>query len=179
MSISIASHLVTPRFGYQHHGLFTGNNQVIHLTSNDIIEEVSLSDFTQGNGYQIQKYHSKFSQQEIINRARSRLGYEDYSVMFNNCESFVNWCIHDKSISNQVRTHAALTGSLGAQMAINSLIKAPAIANLTIAEMAAATTTGSTGLVGATGITLLSTTPIVPAAIVGYGVYKLVQFLKD
>lgn len=179
MSISIASHLTTPRFGYQHHGLFTGNNQVIHLTSDNLIEEVSLSDFTQGNGYQIQKYHSKFSQQEIINRARSRLGLEDYSLLFSNCEHFVSWCIHDKSISRQVRTHAALTGSLGTQMAINSLVSTPTLAGLTMAEMTAATTAGSTGLVGATGFTLLSTTPIVPAAIVGFGVYKLVQFLSD
>lgn len=179
MSISIASHLTTPRFGYQHHGLFTGNNQVIHLTSDNLIEEVSLSDFTQGNGYQIQKYHSKFSQQEIINRARSKLGLEDYSLLFNNCEHFLNWCIHDKSISKQVRNHAAINGLLGTQVAINSLVSTPTLAGLTMAEMTAATTAGSTGLVGATGFTLLSTTPIVPAAIVGFGVYKLVQFLSD
>lgn len=46
-----------------------------------------------------------------------------------------------------------------------------------MAEITAAT--GATFTTGTTGFTLLSTTPIIPAAIVGFGVFKLVQFLTD
>jgi hypothetical protein len=175
--LSIGSHLVTPRIGYQHHGLYIGNQQVIHFTSNSQIEIVSLSEFTNGNGYSIQKFHSKFSRQEIIDRAKSRLGNDNYNVVFNNCEHFISWCIHDKPISKQIRTHAALTGSL-VPMAISSgLTSTPTLAGLTMAEITAAT--GGTLGTGTAAFTLLSTTPIIPAAIVGFGVFKLVQFLTD
>ena len=175
--LTLGCHLVTPRIGYQHHGLFIGNEQVIHFTSRSQIEIVSLSEFTDGNGYSIQKFHSKFSRQEIVDRAFSRLGDSNYNVIFSNCEHFVSWCIHDKSISKQIRTHAALTSSL-VPMAISSgLTSTPTLAGLTMAEITAAT--GATFTTGATGFTLLSTTPIIPAAIVGFGVFKLVQFLSD
>jgi hypothetical protein len=175
--LSIGSHLITPRICYTHHGIYIGNQQVIHLTSANTIEEASLSEFTDGNGYSIQKFHSKFSRQEIIARAKSRLGDSDYNVIFNNCEHFCNWCIYDKPISHQVRTHAALTSSL-VPMAISSgLTSTPTLAGLTMAEITAAT--GGTLGTGTAGFTLLSTTPIIPAAIVGFGVFKLVQFLSD
>jgi hypothetical protein len=63
-------------------------------------------------------------------------------------------------------------------MAISSgLTSTPTLAGLTMAEITAAT--GGSALSTGSAFTLLSTTPIVPAAIVGFGVYKLVQFLKD
>ena len=62
--LTLGCHLVTPRIGYQHHGLYIGNEQVIHFTSNSQIEIVSLSEFKDGNGYSIRKFHSKFSRKE-------------------------------------------------------------------------------------------------------------------
>lgn len=175
--ITIGSHLITSRTGYQHHGLFTENGKVIHLTSNNVIEEIPLETFTQGRSYHIKKYHSQFSRKEIINRARSRLGYENYSLLFKNCEHFVTWCIYGQAESKQVQRAVGL--GVITPPAIMSAIStnAPTLAGLTMAEITAAT--GGTMVSSATGITLLSTTPIVPAAIVGFGVFKLVQFLSD
>ena len=163
--LTLGSHLVTPRIGYQHHGLYIGQNRVIHLTSNSQIEIVSLSEFTDGNGYSIQKFHSKFSRQEIVERAMSRLGNDNYHLVFNNCEHFCNWCIHDKHRSQQVNNATLTATSRG----------------LAVAQ--ASTVTTATGLVTASAltssVTLLSATPILPAAIVGFGVFKLVQWLSD
>ena len=47
-----------------------------------------------------------------------------------------------------------------------------------MAEITAATG-GSVMSTGTAGFALLSTTPIIPAAIVGFGVFKLIQFLSD
>lgn len=175
--IAIGSHLITSRTGYQHHGLFTENGQVIHLTSNNIIEEIPLETFTQGRSYRIKKYHSQFSRKEIINRARSRLGSENYSLLFNNCEHFVTWCVYDQAESKQVQQGVGL-GVITPSMAMSAIsANAPTLAGLTMAEITAAT--GGTMVSGVTGITLLSITPIVPAAIVGLGVFKLIQFLSD
>lgn len=174
--ITLGSHLTTPRIGYTHHGLYIGNQQVVHLTSRSRIEIVSLNTFTDGQGYSNQKYHSQFSRKEIVERAMSRLGTEDYSVAFNNCEHFVNWCIHNDHRSQQVRNVTVGGMASVAGLAARSLLtQTPTVAGLTLAEM-----TATTGMVSSTaGFTLLSATPILPAAIVGFGVFKMIQFLSD
>ncbi len=175
--IAIGSHLITSRTGYNHHGLFTENGQVVHLTSDNIIEEIPLETFTEGRSYRIKKYHSQFSRREIINRARSRLGRENYSLLWNNCEHFVTWCIYGQAESKQVQ-QAVRLGVITPSVAMSAITtNAPTLAGLTMAEITAAT--GATFTTGTAGVTLLSATPIVPAAIVGFGVFKMIQFLSD
>lgn len=175
--LTLGCHLVTPRIGYTHHGIYISNEQVIHFTSNSKVEIVSLNDFAGGNGYSIQKFHSKFSRKEIVDRALSRLGDDNYNVIFNNCQHFCNWCIHDEHRSQQVQQAVGL-GVITPSVAMSAIsANAPTLAGLTMAEITAAT--GGTMVSNVAGITLLSTTPIVPAAIVGFGVFKLVQFLSD
>lgn len=172
MSLTLGSHLVTPRIGYTHHGIYIGNHQVIHFTSNSKVEIVSLCEFTDGKGYTDCKFHSNFSRTEIVQRAISRLGGHDYNVVFNNCEHFCNWCIHDKHRSQQIRD--VTLGSATTGLVAQSLIKqAPRITALTLAEISTVNGSSMTA-----GFTLLST-PIIPAALVGFGVFKLVQFLSD
>lgn len=43
-----------------------------------------------------------FAPDEIIQRAVSRLGENEYCVVTNNCEHFVNWCRSDRAASRQV-----------------------------------------------------------------------------
>lgn len=50
-----------------------------------------------------------FGPARSVARARSRLGESRYSLVFNNCEHFVNWCIEGESRSQQVE--AVLTGA--------------------------------------------------------------------
>lgn len=148
-SIPLASHLLTPRSAYTHHGLYAGNGQVIHFTSNGKVEEIALSKFTHQRGYRIRKFYSRFNPKQIIERAKSRLGKRNYSVLFNNCEHFVTWCIYGEAESKQVQDAIALSTTI-------------------------------TGMVTRNVITpTVAFTPISTAAIMGYGFYKLVQFLKD
>lgn len=161
--ISFGSHLVAQRIGYNHHGLYIGEQQVIHLTSNNKVEIVSFAQFTQGQDYRVEKYQSHFTRAEIVHRAKSYLGDESYSLLFNNCEHFVNRCIHDVAYSEQVNNAATTVGTgivahQVMQTSATSLVTATAVTS---------------------GLTLLSTTPIAPAAIVGLGVFKLVQWLSD
>lgn len=102
-------HLVSPRTGYTHHGLYIGNNQVIHYSgfvdgfSSGEIEITSLNDFGNGNEVTV-KDHSlrKYDHEESVERAWSRLGEDWYNVLINNCEHFVTWCITGFHSSSQV-----------------------------------------------------------------------------
>ncbi len=104
-------HLVVSRWGYDHHGLYAGNNHVIHYTgpfssegpvTGQIIVS-SLEIFT-GNGdcYRREYSHRYYSPSESLARAYQRLGERAYNLQFNNCEHFVTWCIQGVHHSEQV-----------------------------------------------------------------------------
>jgi hypothetical protein len=58
---------------------------------------------------------SKFTADEIIARAESRLGEDLYCVFGNNCEHFCNWAIDGEGRSEQVgrATYQAISAALG------------------------------------------------------------------
>jgi hypothetical protein len=67
------------------------------------VEEVSLALFAHGQGLYVRPHTApRFDCQEVIERARSRLGENRYSLLCNNCEHFCEWCVHDISRSLQV-----------------------------------------------------------------------------
>jgi hypothetical protein len=73
------------------------------------VEEVTMPRFSAGRAVRIIEYsESKYSPQEIVLRARSRLGENEYQVLRNNCEHFCNWCISGRSRSTSIRIHSAI-----------------------------------------------------------------------
>ena len=48
---------------------------------------------------------------KAIARARSRLNEKNYSVYFNNCESFVNWALTGENVTYQGKVAVAATGA--------------------------------------------------------------------
>ena len=110
------THLVTSRRGYMHHGIYVGRGMVVHYAGlsrflrSGPVEEVTMSRFSMGRAVRVIDYsESKYSPQEIVLRARSRLGENDYHVLRNNCEHFCNWCISGRSRSKQVERPLAST----------------------------------------------------------------------
>lgn len=82
-------------FKFTHHGIYCGNNEVIHFFKNKgeaIILKTTLSEFAKGEKVEIYHQNAKYSAGEIVRRAESKLGEENYNVLFNNCEQFANWC---------------------------------------------------------------------------------------
>lgn len=103
-NMPIGSHLVANRnalLSYDHHAIYIGDNKVIHY-SNWIVRIDSLSDFLKNSPSQIiQHINPKYSNEEVKNRALSKLNEKKYNILFNNCEHFANWCIDDKNESRQ------------------------------------------------------------------------------
>jgi hypothetical protein len=96
----LGAHLITSRRGYTHHGIYVGHSRVVHYSGLSgfwqcgPVEDVSLSQFAAGRSLQIiDRERPAYSPREIVRRARSRIGENDYRVLTNNCEHFCNWCV--------------------------------------------------------------------------------------
>jgi len=117
--LPIGAHLLTPRRGYTHHGIYVGDGKVVHYAGlcralvRGPVEEVSTEEFADG-----QTVHVKigdavlYSAAAIVERARSRLGENRYRLTTNNCEHFCEWCLRGESRSEQVERWLALPRTL-------------------------------------------------------------------
>ena len=108
--LPMGAHLTTSRRGYIHHGVYVGGGRVVHYAGFSgfwqcgPVEEVSLSRFCAGREVRIVNHAvTVFSPEDIVRRARSRLGESDYRLLTNNCEHFCNWCLSGISHSAQVQ----------------------------------------------------------------------------
>jgi hypothetical protein len=105
----LGAHIVTPRRGYTHHGIYVGQGRVVHYGGlcrglrPGPVEEVALSQFSQEHPVYLRVEESRwFDRDEVARRARLRLGENRYNVLTNNCEHFCEWCVHGEHRSYQV-----------------------------------------------------------------------------
>ena len=103
------AHIISPRRGYLHHGIYVGDGRVVHYAGmvhgffRGPVEEVSLVQFAGGRDVWTRwRGVPAFDRGEIIGRARSRVGENRYQILHNNCEHFCEWCIHGEPRSYQV-----------------------------------------------------------------------------
>lgn len=107
---------------YTHHGLYVGNDEVIHYAGNaqpglrGPVEKVSVSVFAGDADCSVREYASRrYSREESVVRAFRRLNEDTYDLFSNNCEHFVTWCINGDHDSPQVVTGSGvLAGTLTA-----------------------------------------------------------------
>src|SRR5258706_14870210 len=83
----LGSHLVTPRRGYLHHGIYVGSGKVVHYAGlgNGLrrgpVEEVSLARFARGQSVWVRSSSALgFDCGEVIRRAFSRVGEDCYRL---------------------------------------------------------------------------------------------------
>lgn len=126
----LAAHLVTPRGLYTHHGVYVGHGRVIHYAGlgrglrRGPVEDVSLERFARGRGIRVRSGTvRRFDREQVVERARTRLGERRYRVFTNNCEHFCEWCLGGHSRSAQVDSwRIRLRGALNiARNAVSTL----------------------------------------------------------
>jgi hypothetical protein len=107
--LPLAAHIITSRVGYTHHGVHVGDGKVMHYAGlsrafrRGPIMEVSLAEFSRGRPVRVLRHSRRpFTTDEVIARARSRLGEDRYRLFSNNCEHFCEWCIRGENRSRQV-----------------------------------------------------------------------------
>jgi len=103
-----------------HHGIYIGDGKVMHyagLARGQIrgrVEEDSLSHFACGRRVWTRSTDLPgFVPQEVIRRARSRVGENRYRILRNNCEHFCEWCLRGESRSYQVERFLSSRRALG------------------------------------------------------------------
>lgn len=197
--MKVGDHLVSPRIGYSHHGIYIGDGQVIHYSgfangiSSGEIEISSLDEFSRGNDINIKEHLIRtYDPEESVSRAFSRLGEDWYNVLLNNCEHFVTWCIvgiHSSSQVNSLIANVAsaaaakslLNGEVGRQTATAIVNAASATAAKSVVSSSAGTVAGlaaGTGIASGTGattaivagLTATSAAPVVATVAVAVGV---------
>ena len=100
---------------YKHYGIDCGDGTVIHYRKpSETIERTSLATFSQGKPIYKAEYSNGFGYipDVVVERAKSRLGENDYNLLFNNCEHFANWCKTGISDSKQVRNYLPAISTL-------------------------------------------------------------------
>lgn len=117
-SFDVGDHLVINHLTYSHHGIYVGNGRVIERTREGV-RDSSMAVFREGAPSWaeigvVPHHDRKYSRKNSVSRAKSRLGDDDYNVIFNNCEHFVNWCIEGISQSDQV-DNAMMAGLRGVE----------------------------------------------------------------
>ena len=202
--MQVGDHLVTPRAGYTHHGLYVGNQEVIHYegklgSDSGRITKVTLAEFCEGASCRVRDYPLRvYGRKESVERASQRLGECDYNLVLNNCEQFVAWCIMGFGYSEQINTVVStaiqtkmLMETQGTQAVVSYVAQSTLAENAkqqiatAIVPTSAALVTGSAISGGSvalvSGLSIASVTPlavpIAAGAIVGYGVKKLIDWV--
>lgn len=107
--LPLGAHLVTERKGYVHHGIYVGEGQVIHYAGfsrcqrRGPVQRTSIAGFGGGFAVYVQlDVCPAYDGEEVVRRAGSRLGENDYRLLTNNCEHFCSWCLFGECRSPQV-----------------------------------------------------------------------------
>ena len=175
-------HLVSPRTGYQHHGLYLGDHLVIHYQGfsagihSGQIAITTLAEFSEGQGYRILLHSARaYNRKESIDRAYSRLGEAHYSMLFNNCEHFVLWCIEGFHYSKQI--NQLITTGFIAHQALRTVGNRSSYATLSEITSGTLQRQPATAAVGALlGITATSLADPLAAT---YSLYRAWRWFRD
>tara|TARA_Y100000746_G_scaffold143498_1_gene122748 strand:+ start:1344 stop:1979 length:636 start_codon:yes stop_codon:yes gene_type:complete len=102
--LATADHLQVPRRHglFNHHGIDLGDGTVAHYLEGREILRSPVSEFSQGEVVSVMDHADASPAGVTLRRAMSRLGEQNYNLLFNNCEHFATWCKTGRHRSEQV-----------------------------------------------------------------------------
>lgn len=134
MNRTYGRHLRAWRGGYWHHAIDVGGRWVIHFTgltkdkNSATIRLESFDAFWNGDQVELVPYALAFDPEEVVRRARSRLGENGYDAFQNNCEHFARWCMTGEHRSGQVEKAGATTFGAAGSTALGTAATTGAMA---------------------------------------------------
>ncbi len=99
-----ADHLQVPRQHglFHHHGIDLGDGTVAHYLEGREILRSTLEEFCRGEVFSVITHNNASTTGITLRRAMSRIGEQNYNLLFNNCEHFANWCKTGMHRSDQI-----------------------------------------------------------------------------
>ena len=159
-------------FHYDHYAVYCGDGTVVHMCGADkssaqICEqrfgdtELKKQGFVQYHDESTGILSTGITFEQIVKRARSKVGQGGYDILFNNCEHFARWCATGSSSSTQVSDVVRTTGAVGGMAAAvgGAAMIGGAGAVAAVASTATVTVsipTGTAVITGPFGVTLLT-----------------------
>ncbi len=102
--MAAADHLQVPRQHglFNHHGIDLGDGTVAHYLEGREILRSSTDEFSQGQPLSVIEHADASPVRVTLQRAMSRIGEQNYNLLFNNCEHFATWCKTGRHRSGQI-----------------------------------------------------------------------------
>ena len=102
--MAASDHLQVPRQHglFNHHGIDLGDGTVAHYLEGREILRSSTDDFSQGQPLTVIAHTDASPTRVTLQRAMSRIGEQNYNLLFNNCEHFATWCKTGRHRSGQI-----------------------------------------------------------------------------
>jgi hypothetical protein len=152
----------------EHHGIDCGDGTVIHFSKKKgkgRICQDTIHFFARGSSIYVKQHKHHYSREQIVQRAKSKLGETGYNLGLNNCEHFASWCHSGQHHSKQVEPFA----------------ESAAVAGLSAALGAIPVTTAAPGLLGFLGIATTTVTlgTIFPVGAILGGAYIAYKVFSD
>lgn len=107
--LNVGDHIYVRRLLYSHHGIYTGDGNVIHYAGEEkekkdpLVRETDIADFLKGGKLRRRDHKKHLPPSETLSLVRKHLSNNGYSLTFNNCEHFATYCVTGKKESKQVR----------------------------------------------------------------------------
>lgn len=104
--MAAGDHLQVPRQHglFDHHGIDLGDGTVAHYLEGREILRSSREDFSQGQHLTVIQHVEASATGVTVRRAMSRIGEQNYNLLFNNCEHFATWCKTGRHRSSQIES---------------------------------------------------------------------------
>jgi Lecithin retinol acyltransferase len=179
-------HIKVNRGIYSHHGILVGANEVIHYTGelaskeNAVVRLDSLEQFLGGGTLELVQYGMCFHEDEVVLRARSRVGENLYDLFRNNCEHFARWCKTGEGHSEQVRDAASSTaGTVGVGAAAVGSVGVVSATGVVAGLSGAGIMSGLGAVGGAVGVGAIGGVGVLAAAPLAVTGLAMGQVLRD
>ena len=105
-ALAAADHLQVPRQHglFHHHGIDLGDGTVAHYLEGHEILRSSIDAFRQDQPITVIEHDGASATGVTLRRAMSRIGEQNYNLLFNNCEHFATWCKTGRHRSGQIES---------------------------------------------------------------------------
>lgn len=171
-------HIKVKRSLYFHHGIYIGDNTVVHFTGEPFykleakIRRSTIFVFLEGGEAELVQYGKCQPIDYTIKIAESHIGKSGYNLVFNNCEHFATFCKTGKAKSEQVNDAVTSTSTtLGVTTTASLGITGVSVAG--VSGLSGAGIMSGLSVIGGSTIGGIGVLAAAPALIANIGINKL------